>query len=219
LLNISKLKNSPSESQIKIGILGGSKKDSEILVVKSLFKNSIVTTIGIEESDMFLDFNYELCPTLMTETFDWLLCSQVIEHVWNHDAFFKNITQLSGPGTHLWLAGPAVNHPHGSPDFFSLGFTHEYMAKNLSRFAWKILSSGQIGSKRLYFSATVLGRWLSVKEHNQPILQAISLNKMLTNFYHRLRFTDLVEAKFKSKKVAEQGRFVTESCIWAESNY
>lgn len=204
-----------NDDELKVGVIGGSKMDPEIEALRSKGFKLNVTTFGIENSDVNLDLNEPL-KFNNVDHFHLILCSQVLEHIWNHQTFFDNLKAISKKNTFLWLAVPAINHPHGSPEYFSAGFSPEYLIKNLSAKGFEVIDSGSIGSKRLYFSATFLGRWLSVDEYRNPIFEIFKLKSLQKNLYHKERVFDLLRVSFKSKKIINDIRFSTESWCFSK---
>jgi 2-polyprenyl-3-methyl-5-hydroxy-6-metoxy-1,4-benzoquinol methylase len=107
-----------------VGVLGGGRDEPEIQALGTIDRKFNVRTIGLDASEIHLDLNSASLTDDSFEKFDFLLCSQVLEHVWNHNNFFINLNSLVKKGGLVWLSAPAVNHPHGSPDFYSPGFSH-----------------------------------------------------------------------------------------------
>lgn len=149
----------------KIGMVGGSLGDPELV----FFPDAIVTTIGIEDSDIHLDLNATPPKPNSQIQFDLCICSQVLEHVYNHSAFFENLSAITKSGGLIWLAAPASNFVHGSPDYYSAGFTDEYLARNISLQGFEILEVGQIASMKNYLARHALGLWLDAKSSSFPL--------------------------------------------------
>jgi 2-polyprenyl-3-methyl-5-hydroxy-6-metoxy-1,4-benzoquinol methylase len=208
---IKGLENLPVE--LKVGVLGGGIDEPEILALRAIDRIIDVRTIGLDGSDINMDLNRIALSDGHIEKFDLILCSQVLEHVWNHHNFFMNLNFLVEQGGFVWLAAPAANHPHGSPDFYSPGFTSSYLEQNLENNGFQVVSSGSIGSERLYFAATFLARWLTVSEHRSPLTQIMWPSNLLKNIYDKKRIIHLIMVKFLSLKVSQESRYVTES--WA----
>ena len=206
-----KVEDLPNE--LKVGVLGGGRDDPEIQALRAIKRKLHVRTIGLYPSDVHLNLDEILLDEHSLEKFDLILCSQVLEHIWNHNNFFVNLNSLLAEGGLVWLAAPATNHPHGSPDFYSPGFTHSYLKQNLENNNFQVISSGSIGSKRLYYAATFLARWLTVAEHQSPLTEIIKPSNIVKNFYYKSRIFHLMLVKFLSPKVSCDTRFVTES--WA----
>jgi hypothetical protein len=110
----------PTNRQIKVAVVGGYKNEPEILVLNKLGYQTSVTTFGVEDSDVYLDLNSQKNSFRNFDmTFDLILCSQVFEHIWNHQLALRNIKRLMGEGSLIWLAAPASNHAHGVPRYYS----------------------------------------------------------------------------------------------------
>jgi hypothetical protein len=147
-----------------------------------------------------------------------VLCSQVLEHVWNHKSFFLNLRELTEKNGYLWLNAPMSNFVHGSPDYYSAGFATEYLVKNLEENQFEIISSGSIGSRRYYAATHLLGTWLTEKEHQNPLLgyhfqpgtKLGILKKLITDLSRRIPLL------FLSKELTELPRYATEAFVFAK---
>jgi hypothetical protein len=87
----NKIEDLPLE--LKVGVLGGGSDEPEIQALLAMKRKVSVRTIGLDTSDIHLDLNY-LFHDHFVEKFHLILCSQVIEHVWNHNNFFINLNNL-----------------------------------------------------------------------------------------------------------------------------
>lgn len=215
--NISK--NSKTFSNV--AIIGGSTKDAEIKILKELNPSAKFTVFGIENENNdssfeFLDMNtkYDINTK---RNFDLILCSQVLEHVWNHETFFTNILLLSSLGTKIWISCPASNMVHGSPDYFSAGFTSDYLSLNLKKIGINILNQGELGSKRFYIATHLNREWLSEKEHSHPIKSYEWKKGSLLGKINRYRklLPGRIFQKFQSSKISGNLDYATESWIYA----
>lgn len=216
LLNIFQKEITPiflGRNKVRLGVVGGSYTEPEIRELNKLKIDLHVSTLGIEASDFFLDLNSEFEIDSKFD-FDLLLCSQVFEHIWNHGAAFETLFQLTSFNGYVWINVPASNRMHGSPDFYSAGFTSEYLSENLRRVGFKVISSGSVGTQRNYLATHMLPYWLSVKAHSQPILTLRHDTSLLKNFYLFLRYLPtLLMLQFTSTRINFAGRYTTES--WA----
>ena len=168
----------------RVALVGGGIGESEIESLKKI-KTFSVTYFGIE--------------TIPNENFyflDLVICSQVLEHIWNHQAFFDNLSKLVRPGGFLWIGCPASNYPHGSPDYFSAGFAPDYLINNLGLRNLELLLGGSLGSKRYYFLTHSLQIWGSKNLHKFPIFFGISRyypREILGRFYSLVLDSRVVE--------------------------
>jgi hypothetical protein len=211
----------PSLRPLEVVVVGGSAEEPEIEALRQLGLYVNVYTIGIEDSDVNLDLNLPPRTGLLDQNIDLLLCSQVCEHIWNHENFFRNIAELCQNSKYLWLGVPASNRPHASPDFFSAGFTQDYLQRNLEYRGLQVLKAGQIGSRRLYESAMLSDSWMTYISHRFPPFQYLSevrsedskLALFRATFQTMKSCPQLLRFLFLSSKIDNSQRYATES--WA----
>jgi hypothetical protein len=198
-------------------VVGGTPQDPEYQFIKSLGGTTHTSFLGIEDTGFnfhYLDLN-EVPRQLISGKL--VLCSQVLEHVWNHKNFFFNLRELTETNGYLWLNVPMSNFVHGSPDYYSAGFATGYLVKNLEDNGFEIVSSGSIGSRRYYTATHLLGTWLTEKEHVNPLFyyrfqngtKLGVLRKFLIEWFSR---TPLI---FLSKTISNEPRYATESFVLA----
>jgi hypothetical protein len=131
-----------------IAVVGGDSGEPEL----EQLSNSILTFYGIENVNndprfRELDLNSDLPYNTAHEKHDLVLCSQVIEHLYNLPHSIKLICGLVKPGGYLWLGFPCSNFPHGSPEYYSAGYPFQTVAKLLPS-EFELIISGQLGSQR-----------------------------------------------------------------------
>jgi len=205
---------------LDIAVIGGSSAEPEIRALESHGYLCNVTTYGVDKlCDVFLDLNQSpAADSSIDPKFDLVLCSQVLEHVWNHAAAFRWLGLLAGDSALLWVGVPAANRPHGSPGYFSAGFTDEYLANNLRTLGFEILGSGQIGSARLYRGALMTPIWLSVRGYASPLLFAFEGSPKLLRIPLTLRYLpSMLRVSLASGRVVSSQRCATESWVIAKS--
>lgn len=195
-----------------IGVIGGSLADPEVEVLKELYPDAIIESLGIEDADHFLDLNNKDLADL--PRYDILLVSQVIEHVWNHENFFDNIVAMLADNGFVWVACPASNKVHGSPDYFSAGLTHAYLVNNLMTRGVNSLAHGSFGTKRLYLATHLIPGWLSRKGHAFPLFFAFGDRRLPLRWALRARFLpELFLLSLISPKSTPNVRWHTESWV------
>jgi hypothetical protein len=209
---------------LNVAVVGGSNDEPEVLALRELGLQVNVHTFGIENNDTYLDLN--LAPEQQTEvvTADLLLCSQVCEHIWNHEHFFRNIAHLGEHSRYIWLGAPASNRPHASPHYYSAGFTHDYLSLNLKFRKINVLDTGQIGSRRLYESTLNSELWLSYLSNRFPLLAHLDEAIVRKRFQSVPRLLirtasflpQLVRFSLLSGQISHSQRFATESWVLAE---
>lgn len=156
-----------------VAVLGGSLKEPELANLSAR-----VEIFGIDDQSRFLDLNMPT-PGDLSEKFDLVLSSQTLEHLWNHSTFFDNVANLCKIGGLVWLNCPASNFPHGSPNYFSAGYTADYLTLNLIQRGFEIIHSETIASKRNYIARHRLGLWLSDSENGFPLRYLARFSKPL----------------------------------------
>ncbi len=194
-----------------VALVGGGPNEPELRIIDQIGSAS-VTFFGIQkipnENFEFLDLNTD---TIFEKEFDLVICSQVIEHVWNQDMCFNILARLVKPGGLLWIGCPASNYAHGSPDYFSAGFTATYLEKNFSVRNFEPVASGNLGSKRYYFLTHALQIWGSRNLHKFPLFFGISRH------YPRELLGRLVALTI-SPKVTSDIKFATETFALFKKN-
>ena len=201
---------------LRVGVVGGTKTEPEIRELSKFANNIEIQTIGIEDSNHYLDLNLTKGITV-AERFDLVLCSQVFEHVWNQRNAFDALFDVVAPGGILWVNAPASNRAHGSPDYFSAGFTNSYFEKNLNLVGFEVIDSGSIGTKRNYIATHLLPYWLSVNSHRFPLLYIRNNTGKFKNSMLFLRyFFILFRLQFTSKRIHNSGPYLTESWVVAK---
>ncbi len=207
----------PPELPIRVAVVGGYRNEPEVRALQYLGYFIEVELFGIEEEMKTLDLNLSrIAIPDSKEVFQLVLCSQVWEHIWHHEAAIENIVSLMSIGGYLWIGSPASNRAHGSPFYFSAGFTSEYFANNLARAGLSIRSQGQIGTRRNYLATHTLPTWLSVRGHRFPPLFAFSEYKLLHRTLYRVRYlVKTTHLLFTSTKLSADSKFITESWVMA----
>lgn len=197
----------------KVAVIGGSEREPELAHISNI-PGVQISFLGVEkkpqdESDfIFLDLNER---TAVNHEFDLVLCSQVLEHIWNHSQAFENFYDILNPGGLIWIGCPASNIAHGSPDYFSAGFTPDYISENLKSKNFEILHRQSLGSKRYYFLTHALQIWGSEKMHQFPIFFGFSK-------YYPKEFLLRFYAQFLSKKIRSDLKYATETVVLAKKS-
>ena len=202
-----------------IAVVGGDSTEPEL---KHL-SDSKITFYGIENSNndprfRELDLNTDHPHNTYNEKYDLVLCSQVIEHLYDVPKALKTIASLVKPGGHVWLGFPSSNFPHGSPEYYSAGYPFQTVAKLLPS-DFELVISGQIGSKRNYLWTHTLREWPSLDELNHPIRfiwkTPASLPRKFVRTVRRLRQAHVV---FINNEISHEIEWATESYLLAKRN-
>ena len=60
-------------------------------------------------------------------SFDFVMCNQVLEHVPNPIKAFKNLVLMVNSGGYVWVSVPVINRIHDEPNFYSSGYHPRYL--------------------------------------------------------------------------------------------
>ena len=198
----------------KVAVVGGTRDEPEIIQLKIL-KDFDICTYGIEEgNDFLLDLNIQ--NTIETK-YDLVLCSQVFEHLFDLKTAMANLVKLLNYNSLLWIACPASNRSHGSPNYFSAGYQPELVVNLSKEFGLEVITLGKLGSKRLYFMTHALRVWPNQQELRHPILKydfrrnpggkVKSILRFIRDFPGRLFAACL------TPKISDQVEFATETFV------
>jgi SAM-dependent methyltransferase len=201
------------EQSLKVAVIGGSSEEYELAALKNFGFKLDFQVFGIDGESTHLDLNIEDSNTRHSQwSFDLILCSQVLEHTWNIDAVFKNLAKFISPGVLIWVAAPASNRFHGSPEYYSAGYTEKFIEQNFEKLGFTTLHSGQIGTKRNYFATHLLPRWLSVRAHANPLFFSIGQGNFLANVFYMVNYLPwTLLLTMTSPRITSDPRFATES--------
>jgi SAM-dependent methyltransferase len=196
----------PYRVQIKsIAVVGGSEKDSEL---KNFFNTGAeITFLGIEPTKGFkFDFFDLNVMNSSVEKYDLILCSQVLEHIWDIKVGLQNLVNLSKPAGLIWINCPFSNHSRGSPEYYSAGYLTDIILKLTQNLGVTSLFSSQIGSWRQYFFTHTIQKWPIEREYRYPLIIPVS------RFFFSQLFWRLL-AICKSSKITNNERSATETIV------
>lgn len=207
-----------NSDSIKVAVVGGSEREPELIALRHFGLEINLTIFGIDSDAEYLDLN-SINSKNWNFDFDLILCSQVMEHLWNHSAAFDTLKNLMNEKTHLWISCPSSNRPHGLNFYFSAGLTVDFLVNNMESRGLTVLGSGSIGTRRLYRAIHTQPSWLSVRGHVFPPLWSFEEHpydkegrtyRIIFRIRYFLRNLDLL---LFSKKITTDVRCATES--WA----
>ena len=202
-----------------VAVVGGGSTEPEL----QHLSDAMITFYGIENTNSDprfreFDLNNDHPDNTADEKYDIVLCSQVIEHLYNLPHSIKLISSLVKPGGYLWLGFPCSNFPHGSPEYYSAGYPFQTVAKLLPS-EFELVISGQLGSQRNYVWTHTLREWPSLDELNHPIRfiwqTPASLPRRIVRTLRRLRQAHVV---FLNNEVSDGIEWATESYLLARNN-
>jgi SAM-dependent methyltransferase len=207
-------------SQLNVAVLGGSRNEPEIKVLRHMKIDVNLTLFGIDSDVEFLDLNIEN-PRFKHSDFDLILCSQVFEHIWNHQVALDNLKKLMNEKTYLWISCPSSNRPHGLSFYFAAGFTESFLVNNINNQELQVLASGTLGTRRIYRAIHTMPLWLSVRGHKFPPIWAFESHPYdKENDFYRLIFSlryllRSFELMLFSGKITSDIRCASESWVCA----
>ena len=198
-----------------VAIVGGDTTDPEIQELIKL-KQINVDCYGIDQGLIHLDLNL---PYNNKNKYDLVICSQVLEHLYDVKQAIENLTNLTNSGGYIWIGCPASNRSHGSPHYYSAGYQPEMIINLLKLFSTKILFSGKSGSKRLYFMTHALRIWPTQNELKRPIFD-YDFGRRNENFAKKIirfiyDFAGRFYSLFLSHKISNEIEYATESYVLA----
>jgi 2-polyprenyl-3-methyl-5-hydroxy-6-metoxy-1,4-benzoquinol methylase len=92
--------------------------------------------------------------------FDFILCSQVLEHIYSPSQALKNLKYITKTNGYIWVSIPTINCIHGEPYFYSSGYHPRYLTRLAKQVGLECLHIGAWGNKK-YLASAVLGKWLN----------------------------------------------------------
>lgn len=202
-----------------VAIVGGSREEVELSALPTHLRSNVVV-FGIDnDSDEYLDLNKE---SSIERTFDLVLCSQVLEHIWNLDQAFSNLSKMLSSTGLLWVACPASNRAHGSPEYYSAGYQPELLSLVGEKYSLETISRGRLGSERCYFMTHGLSVWPGEQEHLHPIRKYQFSRLPGPRWKNYLRFCrDFPSRLFaiqKSPLIGDDIRYATETYVLFRRN-
>lgn len=190
----------------EVGLVGGHFDEPEIKVLNPV----TVKYFGIESDPRVVTQIFDLnIPQNVKHQFELVLCSQVLEHVYDVKQAIVNLSELTLPGGYLWIACPASNYPHGSPHYYSAGYAPELIVNLLEPLGFNVILAQKYGSERMYFFTHTLRRWPTMQEYYFPLRFEIS-RYILRDLFWR------IVALFKSPKFDSELHHATETVVFAQ---
>jgi SAM-dependent methyltransferase len=157
-----------------LACVGGSPAEPELsALIRQQSTPPAITYFGIEEGPSpfyYLDLNYELVD--VPAQYDLVMCSQVLEHVFDVKVALHNLARLCRPGGYLWINCPGSCRAHGSPDFFSSGYSPQLILRLLEIVGvrFETVMALNVGSARGTLYEHVLRRWPDEREFRNPLV-------------------------------------------------
>lgn len=91
--------------------------------------------------------------------FDFVMCNQTLEHVYDPITCLKNIYKVMRSGGILYINVPANNIPHSTPFHFFTGYTSMGLATTIKLAGFELLNIGQWGNKEYMYKMFQSNGW------------------------------------------------------------
>lgn len=160
-----------NDNVIEVAVVGGTNRDPEVEMLKRIginFKLSIFNVAG--NYDFYFDLNKPLIPN--KKQYDLVLCSQVLEHLYDTNIAIGNLTSLTKKGGFLYVNCPFSNRKHEDhiSSFYSSGYSSKYLSMNICK-DYEVLVCEDIGNERVYKQIHNFQFWPNELEHKVPLLR------------------------------------------------
>lgn len=115
-----------------------------------------------QSSERIKSIDFEKDFDLSEAKYDFALCMNTIEHVYNHQQFLKNIANSLNDGGRLEGVVPFLHHFHADPnDYFR--YTHTALERLLTDSGFEDIQIKKIGCGGFTVSANMISRILKFK--------------------------------------------------------
>jgi SAM-dependent methyltransferase len=197
----------------KILILGGGVTEPELRIFDR--ETTEIHYAGIApDSDTdrfyFLDLDEY---TDVDMTYDLIICNQVLEHLFNLESAFKYFQALVKKDGYVWVTCPANNFPHGSPNYYSAGYSREFLEVNLSKKGFLSVDVGELTSRRIYLFRHLLHVWPTYNQIKFPLIAPFGFDGNMPQkiIYNLKTLFWRVGLGFSSKRLIVNGNFPLET--------
>ena len=153
----------------RVLILGGGMGEPELRIFSQMkveIHHAGISSDTPENNFHIVDLNNAVGLPI---TFDIVICNQVLEHLYNLDNAFNVMENLVGKGGLIWITCPANNYRHGSPNFFSAGYSREFLETNMLKRGFIDVDTGEVSSRRVYLYRHLMQIWPTEKQIRNPL--------------------------------------------------
>jgi SAM-dependent methyltransferase len=158
----------------KVAVVSGSVTEPELLLLNQDFERFV---LSYEDDPELFDLGKDWSGVKWKahqETYDLVLCEQVLEHVVNPQRAVTNLALLLRPGGILHISVPSVNNRHGEPTYFYSGFAVETLEHWAREGGLEILETSAFSSdkgSRMYSTSD----WAALAESGPVVFLAMGL--------------------------------------------
>lgn len=195
----------------KVLDLGGSKKSG----YHELFKGDYeITTVNIDQSyGCDLVFNIEEKFPLNSEQYDWILCINVLEHIYNYQHVLQESSRVLKRKGKLILITPFIFQIHASPeDYFR--YTKSALKRILEQDNFAITEIKGFGYGLFSLIFQIVGGSIPFRIIRDLIKQGCiyldrflaKISKRYTDLKHKIPLGYLVIAEKSSFNLSEEGK-------------
>jgi SAM-dependent methyltransferase len=111
------------------------------------------------------------CPSIPNESFDTIICTQVLEHVFSSQKALDQIYRILAPGGVLLLAVPFYGFLHGAPEDY-WRFSPSALRQLMARYEYKVSHFEVFGN---VYAASMYGLGLGMADVGPKIIEAEDL--------------------------------------------
>lgn len=213
-INNSDLKN---KTELDVAVLGGGKNEFECQALINMGFNLRINSFNVSgDCDFLIDLNLD-SQKLPEAKYDLIVCSQVLEHLWNVQNAILVMKQLAKFQGYIYLNVPFSNKVHRDlvSDFCTPGYSSTYLSSNFNKLGLSVLRSIDFGNRRLYNCIHYLQYWPLEQEFKGMKIQG---NRSRQNF-RIIRFIRKLWSSIRifrwNSSWEEYSQFSTESVIFA----
>ena len=120
------------------------------------------TDLHYGKRDKIKSINFENYFYLSSECYDFALCMNTLEHIFNHQQFINNVSKSLRAGGILEGVVPFLYHYHADPDDY-FRYTHTGLEKILVKAGFENIKLTKIGPGGFTVSANMLSQILKFK--------------------------------------------------------
>lgn len=198
------------ENQHKVCVINGNNSEPELKFIKGEF----IEFLNFEDNKKYdLDKEWKH----KKKKYSFIICNQVLEHLFNPIIGFKNVLYHAIKGAYIWITIPTINCIHGEPHFYSSGYHPRFLERLAKLHNCKILHLGFWGSRKYLINA-VLGHWLNEEELSGKLKNLKSFRQLLHPMYFFIDGTNDQSKNVKKKFVFNKNQVITDTWILLKKN-
>lgn len=160
LANFSKLFSNQSQLT-DVAVVSGSSDEPELQLIN--FRSLSLLNYNAKNNTYNLDHDWQDAraeTAILPNSYDLVLCNQVLEHIFSPIQGIKNCSLVTKPGGYIFISVPTIDCVHGEPHFYSSGYHPRFLARIAELQGLELIHLGAWGNRK-FLSSAVLGRWLT----------------------------------------------------------